>query len=458
MEAMTSRLRTVADRESIQIDDDALPVIARQATGSLRDALGMLDQIAVYRESADETGQSISAEMVRAVLGVSRNERVESLARALADRDPAAGLREISAAVDAGDDIRQLGRQVVAYIRLLLLQNAGGTVDADETARDLAARFSLEELAGLIRQMSDIDFRAKRSAFPQLPLEIAIVEGAQRGQPVAGAGAPGGQTRDESHGRSPDIRSADAPPSREHDSPPSDAPAVPRTSLKDRVRGSAPALSRTAAAQSRTPDNSPSESVAAPPKRQDALDDTRQSSSSVSASGSGELSLSGIVDLWSKIRADVKAINRRIEALLQQVDPAAVNGSQVILVSPYEFHRNRVNTDEVRQVVESVIGRLVNAKVQVTCVAREEAQLMGGGTVSAVASPAPIQHPQPAKVPAAEPKAENVAPATDVQDPVLEVKLVDVVDAEGVADQVQKDDLARITAAKNIFDAEEIKD
>jgi len=104
IDAMVSRLRNVADRERIRIEDDALPVISRQATGSLRDALGMLDQVAVYRESATGYDTPITAEMVRTVLGVSRNERVESLARSLADRDPAAGLREISAAVDAGDD------------------------------------------------------------------------------------------------------------------------------------------------------------------------------------------------------------------------------------------------------------------------------------------------------------------------------------------------------------------
>ncbi|MEJ7900983.1 MAG: DNA polymerase III subunit gamma/tau, partial [Thermomicrobiales bacterium] len=182
LDAMVARLRNVADREQIRIDDDALPVISRQATGSLRDALGMLDQVAVYRESATGDDTPITAEMVRSVLGVSRNERVETLARSIADRDPAAGLREISAAVDAGDDIRQLGRQFVAYIRLLLLQKAGSAVDADETAVNLATQFTLDELAALIRQLSDIDFRAKRSAFPQLPLEIAMVEGATRGE------------------------------------------------------------------------------------------------------------------------------------------------------------------------------------------------------------------------------------------------------------------------------------
>src|SRR5207249_1995701 len=50
VDAMVQRLRTVAEAESLNIDDEALQVIARHATGSLRDALGLLDQLSVYRE------------------------------------------------------------------------------------------------------------------------------------------------------------------------------------------------------------------------------------------------------------------------------------------------------------------------------------------------------------------------------------------------------------------------
>jgi len=459
LEAMITRLRNVADREQIRIEDDALPVISRQATGSLRDALGMLDQVAVYRESATGDDAPITADMVRTVLGVSRNERVESLAQALADRDPAAGLREISAAVDAGDDIRQLGRQFVAYIRLLLLQKAGGAVDADDTAVNLASRFSLDELAGLIRQLSDIDFRAKRSAFPQLPLEIAMVEGASRGQRQANAQPdqreaagerPGGTARD----------SSPEPPMGYGDDPNQQgAPPIQRTSLRDRVRGTAaPSSPMTPKEPARQAANKPTDRLDNPTDAAEAAAHSSQPPAAAAAvpaptSSPNGLTLSTIVDLWPKIRADVKAVNRRIEALLQQVDPATVNGSQIVLVSPYEFHRNRVNTDEVRQVVESVIGRLVNANVQVTCMPREEAMRMAGNGTA------------PDPLPAASAAAPDDAPPADVPTAVEAepeasepITLVDVVDAEGVPEDQRKDDLARITAAKNIFDAEEVTD
>jgi DNA polymerase-3 subunit gamma/tau len=442
LEAMVSRLQTVAEREQIQIEPDALPVIARQATGSLRDALGMLDQVAVFRESADEADGPITAEMVRAVLGVSRNERVETLARSLVDREPATGLREISAAVDAGDDIRQLGRQLVAYIRLLLLQKTGGTADADDTARHLADRFSLDDLAYLMRQLSDIDFRAKRSAFPQLPLEIAIVEGLRR--PARA---------DE---RQPMAESSPVPPAanghgNRHDAPPDDVPpppSEPRTSLKDRVRGTAPRPAPQPTADRRVAEPAPGQVQASPRPSTE----QRPAAAVMDGPTDGVLSLAALIDLWPKIRADVKALNRRIEALLQQVDPAGVNGSQVILVSPYEFHRNRVNSDEVRLVVESVIGRLVNTNVQVACMTREDAQRIVGSqpvpTPGEPASPPPANPPHQAPAP-----VSTTPPESDGID-----RVTDVIDADLAADQQLKDEDARIRAAKNIFDAEEVAD
>ncbi len=450
-EAMIGRLRTVADRESIRIELDALEVIARQATGSLRDALGMLDQVAIYRHDETAGDGSISAGTVRTVLGVSRNERVESIARALADRDPAAGLREISSAVDAGDDVRQLGRQLVAYIRLLLLQKAGGAADADDTARLLAEQFSLDELAALIRQLADIDFRAKRSAFPQLPLEIAIVEGTQRSPGLGAAATAATAPTPASHHSEPGV-SRDAVPT---DGRP------PKTSLVDRVRSSSapPSPMSPRTTESRPLSNQPQ--PADKPGSTPPVGDTSMAQSVTSmteTSAPGSFTLETIVELWSKIRADVKAINRRVEALLQQVDPAGVNGTLLTLVSPYEFHRNRINSDEVRQVVESVIGRLVNSNVQVRCVSREEAHRKT--TPDADVSRPPLIAPQTAIERQTDRSIAEQSPEPNDREQHAETESettnVDVADAEGPSARAHKDDLARITAAKNIFDAEEI--
>jgi DNA polymerase-3 subunit gamma/tau len=139
-----------------------------------------------------------------------------------------------------------------------------------------------------------------------------------------------------------------------------------------------------------------------------------------------------MIDSWPRIRADVKAVNRRIEALLQQIDPVSIAGTKVTLVSPYEFHRNRVNTDEVRIVIEEVIGRIFREKVTVSCVTKEEAAALAAS------------QPAPRAVAVAEPAArvESVATAPT---PEPEPEPAPTVD----------DDEKTFQAVRNIFDAEE---
>ena len=89
---------------------------------------------------------------------------------------PAQALRVVQDAVDDGEDPRQLNRQLLAYLRLLLIERSGGTGDADARARELAGMFSLSELAALARRFGEIDFTIKHAPYPQLPLEVALVE------------------------------------------------------------------------------------------------------------------------------------------------------------------------------------------------------------------------------------------------------------------------------------------
>lgn len=132
----------------------------------------------------------------------------------------------------------------------------------------------------------------------------------------------------------------------------------------------------------------------------------------------------------------MKAVNRRIEALLTSVDPIAVKGNHIVLVSAYEFHRDKLNTDDVRSVVEDAITRLVGRTVRVECQLRGEAPLApvaesGASAASQGVPPSPPSSAEPS--PSGPP---GVAPLVAV---------------DGDADE------RRLRAAKNIFDAEEVE-
>jgi hypothetical protein len=132
-------------------------------------------------------------------------------------------------------------------------------------------------------------------------------------------------------------------------------------------------------------------------------------------------------DLWPKIRLDIKARDRRIEALLSSCDPASVNGAAITLVTNYKFHWEKMNEDASRELVESVIGRLVNQTVSVSTEIR-------GANGSAA----------PAFVPSSE-----SALAADRSPIAVEA-------SPPPAPDRSDDEQSLIEAAKKLFDAEEL--
>lgn len=413
-EAMAGRLRSVAAAEGLAVEDEALRVIARHAAGSLRDALGLLDQLAVYGNRARE--EPIDAATVRALLGVSRNDRVETLATALAERDVALALGTVNAAVEAGEDPRQLNRQLVAYLRILLHQRAGGSPDADDRAKELAARFELADVAWLARIFSEVDYKIRHSSYAHLPLEVALVEAIVRREADA---AP----RTESP--TPRLEAVAARPAERNGRDVDVLDRPPPTALRDRVRG----------VPSRPANPPVPESPAYRPEAEAAPAPARP----VAATGANP-SVEQLVDLWPRIRLDVKAINRRIEALLSSIDPVGVRGDEIVLAAAYAFHRDRMNADDVRAVVEEVIGRHLKRPIKTVCVLRGGE---AGLTTDAVSAP-----------PRAAPRRDD-AVATDRAQPLPPEEPPLLRDEDAPYDDHDLDD-RRLNAAKNIFDAEEV--
>jgi DNA polymerase-3 subunit gamma/tau len=172
---ISNQLRLLAGREKLPVEDAALDMIARQATGSLRDGISLLDQLA-------SSGGVVSLDLTQQVLGTVGGEAVRGVVAALVDGDRAAGLAQIDQALDAGADPRQFGRQVVDYLRGLLLVKMGNAalVDAVPEMRQVMAaqaeQLSLRALLAAIRAFNRAALESRISWQPGLPLEMAFVE------------------------------------------------------------------------------------------------------------------------------------------------------------------------------------------------------------------------------------------------------------------------------------------
>lgn len=174
---ISHRLTWLADKEGFTIEPEALQMISRQGAGSLRDAESLLDQLVVTKDDV------ITAERTQMVLGTASNEAVVRLTDAWLNRDGAGGLALIHEALASGTDARQFCRQMVTYLReLLLLQAAGDSIPLEATPEQKAEmlaqaqRAPRQGLIDAIKRFNEAALVAAGSWQPQLPLELAFVE------------------------------------------------------------------------------------------------------------------------------------------------------------------------------------------------------------------------------------------------------------------------------------------
>ncbi|MGQ9888166.1 MAG: DNA polymerase III subunit gamma/tau [Aggregatilineales bacterium] len=173
---VADRLQRIAESEGLNVERAALELIARHGTGSVRDSISLLDQIVT------DPAERITLELVQRVLGTASVEAVRKLVAALIARDAGAGLRVINLAVDAGSDPRQLGQQVVDYLRNLLLAQTAGA-DLIEASHEERARYEEQAkqigrgaLLRAIHLFNEAVSDRRGGWQPQLALELALVE------------------------------------------------------------------------------------------------------------------------------------------------------------------------------------------------------------------------------------------------------------------------------------------
>ncbi len=172
---ITRRLNDICQSEGLDADAEALNTIARQSSGGMRDAISLLDQLA-------STGEKITLALAQTVLGTATSQSVIGLVQAVIDHQPGPGLDEIHRALDGGADARALARQMVDYLRnLMLIQMGNGEqveVPNDARARMVAHAKALSS-AQVLRMMRAFNAAAtdpRGGWSPSLGLELAFAE------------------------------------------------------------------------------------------------------------------------------------------------------------------------------------------------------------------------------------------------------------------------------------------
>lgn len=183
---LLASLEQILRAEEVSFEPAALPLLARAAEGSLRDALSLLDAALAYG------GGRLDRPALAHLLGAGSVAQLREFVDALVAADAAAALESIDRVVREGQELVWFTREVVEALRQLLVVKVGPpgalaelTPGEAEEFRSRAERVSAEELLFLLRVFLETEGELRRSPHPRVELEMGAVRAARRPVPTA---------------------------------------------------------------------------------------------------------------------------------------------------------------------------------------------------------------------------------------------------------------------------------
>jgi len=174
---ITDRLKYIASKENLRIEDGALAVIARMAEGSMRDALSLLEQARAY------CGDDIQDQAVRDLLGVVPEDALNELVQAIAEQSAERALGLVHRFQKEGRNLQHFCREAIRHMRNLLIARVCGadsdllaaTPDQRPGLAKAAALFSEEDLTRYFQILLQTDDSLRRAMDPRVHLEMGLL-------------------------------------------------------------------------------------------------------------------------------------------------------------------------------------------------------------------------------------------------------------------------------------------
>jgi DNA polymerase III subunit gamma/tau len=262
---IVAQLRSIAEKESVGVDEAALSLLAEAGDGSMRDALSIMDQ-AIASAPVVNGAHALDASQIRSLMGTVSNQVFENMMEAVKEQNAASMLEQAAQLLDAGNSPQQIARQMVRFLRNCLMARLAGTnsdllqVSDEERARAerVAAAFSEEDLTrflnSMLRTFDDLGYRQEQRFHLELGL-LKLVH-MQRLLPLedlfrqltlpSGTVGSSGNTTPRLLETSPAPKQLESSLPRANVSPATGTP-VTRASVREEFKQPVPALSETAA-------------------------------------------------------------------------------------------------------------------------------------------------------------------------------------------------------------------
>lgn len=320
------KLKEIAKKEKIEIDEKALNIIALNADGGMRDAASILGQVMSVED------KKITAEEVELILGKSSQEQVIGLADLIIKKDLAGAIVLVNNILEDGFDLPRFTKELVDYLRKMLLAKVNSadksldfllknnlTAEQINVLKTYAEKLDVPFIIKAIRLFSEAEANSK--ILPQMGLELTLVDLL---------------ADDSSFPKAPDY-------------------------VKNNPSGSGLLIK-----DEKNNKLSDSEQLDTDVKNKDEFKGIPTSDVSNS-----------IKESWKDIVDEVRKKNYTAAAFLRQCVPLGQRDQNFYIAAKFDFHKEKLNENKTCYIIEEVIAERFNQKFVLRFVNEKEAREIG---------------------------------------------------------------------------------
>src|SRR5690349_4389041 len=181
--AIAERLRAVADAEKLDVDDDALRLIAKSADGGMRDGLSLLDQVLSFGEG------KVTPERVRDVLGLIADDLYGEMLRLVAERDAKAVFPLVDRLAESGADFSEFIGGAGEILRAVLMAGLGGepegrTEGMTALVEQYRPALPPQDIVRLLTVLGTMENQLRTTGHPRLVVELLLLRWAMADRTV----------------------------------------------------------------------------------------------------------------------------------------------------------------------------------------------------------------------------------------------------------------------------------
>lgn len=310
-EELVGVLRSIADKEKIKIDGDALLLLAQRSGGGIRDGVKLLDQLSHFG--------SINRQVVEDNLGAGSLEGMAKLLVGISQKRLPEALKQLSKLLESGANPRELNLSLLNLLRQMLLMKNG--IDENSDLKELAAKFNVAMLLQVMDCFQKSLEQGRFVSIPTLPLEMAVAESCQ--------------------GR---IKNDELPINNEKKEEKTD-------NLKFGKGNSTKGEESEAISQT---------------KAKEELGGSEIHNSPLDIDNSSDISK--IQERWVYILETVRQYNYSLEALLRSAKILGCSEGSVVIEVPYSFHQRILEAPKSRDLLQSILSDILGRSIGISTV------------------------------------------------------------------------------------------